>query len=329
MPLPTLVPVESLIFTRTLTVPGARAAVYRDVERGHLATVARGVYVESARWAGATPEERHRATVRAVAKLRPEVVFGGISAALTWHRPLLGTTPTRPEGVVFDESGGRSNHGVQTRTTSTPFDIEFVDGIAVTGLARALVDVGRFRRFSTAVAMLDHGLGASVAGEEFPATARVALPELEAELARGTHVGRARARLALDFADAGAGSPGETLSRIEIARGGFPRPCLQQEFRDAQGLIGYADFFWEEFRVIGEFDGHGKYLRDEFLRGRTIAEVVAAEKRREDRLRALGFLVVRWEWADLMTPQRLYLKLLDAGLRRDSSIRRADVPPRD
>jgi hypothetical protein len=329
MPLSNPLPAESLIFTRSLAVPGARAAVYRDVQRGRLTPVARGVYVETPLWNEATGEDRHRAMVRAAAELHPDVVFGGTSAGLIWKRPLLGALPPRPEGIVFDASGGRSNRGVRTRTTQTPFDIEFVDGIPVTALARTLVDVGRFARFSTAVAMLDHGLGATIAGDKFPASSRVTWPDLEAELARGTHVGRAKAKLALDFADPGAGSPGETLSRIEIARGGFPRPSLQREFHDAQGLIGFTDFFWEEFRLIGEFDGHGKYLRDVILRGRTTAEVVMAEKRREDRLRALGFLVIRWEWADLMAPQRLHLKLLNAGLRGGSSTRPQNVPPQD
>lgn len=325
----TLLPVDSLIFTRSLVVPGARASVYRDVGRGHLAAVTRGVYVEAPLWNEATYEERHRAIVRATASLHPHVVFGSLSAALIWQRPLLGAPPSRPEAIVWGASGGRSNRGVLTRTSAAPFDIEYVDGVAVTGLARTLVDVARFARFSTAVAMLDQGLGTPTLGDRSPANSRLTRAELIAELGQGTHIGRARASVALDFANPGAGSPGETLSRIEIARGGFPSPCLQQEFRDSEGLIGFTDFFWEDFRLIGEFDGQGKYLRNEFLRGRTTAEVVMAEKRREDRLRRLGFFVVRWEWADILTPQRLRLKLLEAGLRAGSSIRPMNVPPRD
>lgn len=45
-------------------------------------------------------------------------------------------------------------------------------------------------------------------------------------------------------------------------------------------------------------------------------EVVWKEKLREDRLRALGFTLVRITWSDLMSPPLLARKLLDAGVRR-------------
>lgn len=80
----------------------------------------------------------------------------------------------------------------------------------------------------------------------------------------------------------------------------------------------FGDFYWPELGLVGEFDGHGKYLREEMARGRTAAEVVMAEKAREDRLRALGLRVVRWGWADLLDPARLRRKLLAAGLRARS-----------
>jgi hypothetical protein len=327
---PALVPLESLIFTRSLVVPGSRAAVYRDVERGRLVSVARGVYAEASLWTDARPEEQHRARVRAISKLHPSLVFGSVSAALMWQRPLLGAPSTRPEAILLaTTSGGRSNRGVLTRTSTTAYEVQHVDGVPVTGLARTLVDVARSARFSTAVAMVDHGLGRATPGDISPARERLTQNELAREFGRSTHVGRARARQVLDFADGASGSVGESLSRVEIARAGFPPPCLQPEFCDAQGLIGFTDFFWPEYRLIGEFDGLGKYLREEYLAGRTTAEVVIAEKRREDRLRALGFIVVRWEWADILSPHRLRTKLLDAGLRADSSVRRMDVPPRD
>ena len=95
---------------------------------------------------------------------------------------------------------------------------------------------------------------------------------------------------------------------------GFPAPALQQRFEDSRGLIGYPDFDWEEYKLLGEFDGHEKYSQRRYLRGQTPADVVVAEKNRESRLRALGYTVVRWEWADLRTPERLIRRLHYAGL---------------
>jgi hypothetical protein len=47
--------------------------------------------------------------------------------------------------------------------------------------------------------------------------------------------------------------------------------------------------------VAGEFDGIDKYLKPEFLKGRTAAQAVVEEKLREDRIRATGAGVVRTE----------------------------------
>ena len=56
--------------------------------------------------------------------------------------------------------------------------------------------------------------------------------------------------------------------------------------------------------VLGEFDGKLKY--DELLRpGETAADAVMREKRREARLRELGFEIVRWDWDLLHQPEAL------------------------
>jgi hypothetical protein len=96
---------------------------------------------------------------------------------------------------------------------------------------------------------------------------------------------------------------------------GLPVPILQQAFYDAAGLIGYVDFWWPEFGLIGEFDGNGKYLRDELLDGRTTSEIIMEEKRRENRLRALGPRVTRWGWDTAVSLPTLAQHLAEAGLR--------------
>jgi hypothetical protein len=59
-----------------------------------------------------------------------------------------------------------------------------------------------------------------------------------------------------------------------------------------------VDFGWPELRTVGEFDGLVKY-------GRTLrpdqdpVDVLVAEKRREDALRAEDLGVTRWIWSDL------------------------------
>ena len=115
---------------------------------------------------------------------------------------------------------------------------------------------------------------------------------------------------------------GESLSRTGILLAGMPLPELQIVYPHAFGE-DRVDFRWKRrFHVrriplLGEFDGEVKYTRAEFMDGRTIEEVVWAEKRREDRLRAPGRSMARWLWADALRPERLRAVLLTAGLRPD------------
>lgn len=63
---------------------------------------------------------------------------------------------------------------------------------------------------------------------------------------------------------------------------------LPELYCDSQGKIGFADFAWKEFKILGEFDGFEKYSAQRCLKGKTPSKVVVEEKRREDRLRAKG-----------------------------------------
>lgn len=81
-------------------------------------------------------------------------------------------------------------------------------------------------------------------------------------------------------------------------------------------LLGYADFYWTHAKVVGEFDGVTKYVKAEFLEGRTASEAVVAEKNRENRIRATGLHIERWDWNELMKPGVLEGKLAAAGVPR-------------
>lgn len=99
-------------------------------------------------------------------------------------------------------------------------------------------------------------------------------------------------------ADPGAESPGESLSRLRLREWGFPEPTLQQRFV-VEGREMFVDFWWEEFGVIGEFDGRAKYRSEDLRGGLDAAGVVVEEKEREDLLRSTGARVGRWGWNDL------------------------------
>lgn len=106
--------------------------------------------------------------------------------------------------------------------------------------------------------------------------------------------GRSRrvARL-LDLVDPRIESPGESWLHLVLRDLGL-EPELQVDVRDANGLVGRVDF--RVGRTVIEFDGALKYEAQ--------AQWVA-EKRRELRLRALGYRVVRFMWDDLADPDKV------------------------
>ena len=124
-------------------------------------------------------------------------------------------------------------------------------------------------------------------------------------------------RKAARLARSGAQTPFESLSRVALMSMNLPEPQLQVPFYDADGLIGYADMYWESLRVIGEADGAVKYATREDL---------ILEKQREDRLRRAGFGVVRWMWSDIMnSPERVAAEIRAAGAAGRSAGRSAVV----
>lgn len=306
---------DHFVLTRSIE-SGRRSEFYRAARQGRYLRLAEGVFVESRAWAAMSEDARFLGRIHATALASREgILFSHFAAAALWRLPAIGEWPDKPEVTVGTGYSGPSRSAFRARQYPLPSEHVEIDGLRVTSLARTAIDMGRHAPLSSAVAMLDAALS-----EKDPRTAviaeRVTSAQLAEEFARIESArGRARCSEALELADGLSGSAGESLSRVGMHQLGLPAPILQHEFRDAAGLIGFVDFWWPEFGLIGEFDGHGKYLREEFLSGRTTAEVLIAEKRREDRLRAVGPRVTRWGWDVARSLPRLARQLHDAGLR--------------
>ncbi len=192
-------------------------------------------------------------------------------------------------------------------------DVRLVNGLFVTSLERTLIDLAATTSFASAVISMDHALGDDL-GRATPMTTKELVVE---ELNRlDLRRGRARIESVVSFAVACSGSPGESLSRVRFHELGFPAPNLQVEFIHHTGIKDRCDFDWEEFGLIGEFDGHGKYLDPRLRAGLSVDQIVIREKQREDRLRTRRPRFSRWEWRDALEPGRLLAILTDAGLPR-------------
>jgi len=208
--------------------------------------VRHGVVLPAATWRSLTVEQRHAAFVQAtVLRMKgPVAALSHTSAAALWGLPRVSSWPDRVEVISPARSSGLIvRHDLPLGGTAE------VRGLPVTSVARTVVDLGRTQDLHDAVAAADHALHHELCTRA----------DMKAEFDRldpGVP-GRARARLVLDFADGRSMSVGESLSRVQMFRLNLPRPDLQVEVRDDEGLVGFCDFGWGE--VMGEFDGRRKY----------------------------------------------------------------------
>jgi len=295
-------------------------ALARGVARGTHLRLVPGVFVEAAAWNAADRFTRFRMRFLAVATtMEPDVVFSHLTAATCLGLPVLGELPDRIDVTIPPSTGGRSSGNVR-RHAAVLSDQEIirVGGFLVTSPARTVADIARSESFTRAVATADAAL--RIKRKPSPLLTLDEFAQV-VELDRNRY-GAAKLRRVAAFATTLSDSVRESESRCLIHLAGFPAPVLQQEWRDHDGLVGYSDFWWPDHGLIGEYDGHIKYVKPEFMKGRTLSEVIEDEKRREDRMRALGPRVTRWVTTDL-TLARLTAHLTRAGLPLIRAPRRA------
>lgn len=260
---------------------GRRGRAHRErALRGELVRLAPGRFVAADEWRRATPGERHIARVKALHdRLAPRLVVSHASAAALHGLPWPGEFPVTVEVIDPLRATGQSLRSVHKRaglgrTLRTSSMV--ANGRALTDLASTVVDLAVSYPLRTSVPAVDRALARGCSSEE-----------LHAALDTSSAVQfRARAERALALGDRRSGSPGESVARVALDEVGAPPPVLQHEFRDGSGTIGFVDFWFPDQEVVLEFDGRVKYA-DAAMRvaGMTAADVLVAEKRREDRLR--------------------------------------------
>lgn len=249
----------------------------------------------------------YRELCLAVARVNPASVLSHVSAAVLHGLPTFNHQYATVHLTRLDGSAhGRRRPGLHIhRGALDAVDVGQVADARVTGPARTAVDLARTVSYERSVMVGDAALHAGVR----PADLERLL--LDARGLKG--IGAARRSVA--FWDGRSDTPGESLSRIRLTAIGLAPPVLQLEVWIEEVLIARGDFGWPEEGVIGEFDGKIKYGRAMLKKGQTSGDAVFAEKRREDRLRDLGWEVVRWTWADLSRPEEIRSRFDRAFLR--------------
>ena len=257
--------------------------------------------------------EQHLRRLRAVAMTRhKEPVFSHASAAVIHGLPLLHEQLAFIHVLAAEGVSGRSRNGVIEHERPRAGDVVRRGGFLATSVGRTVVDLAATRASFVAVTAADAAIRIQRFGSQ---TAQTTKEELFGVWERLLPFrGHTRARAVIEFANGRAESPLESISRLSIHQAEFPPPVLQWALSDADGVIGEVDFAWPELGVVGEADGEAKYLDATLRGGRSAERVVLDEKHREDRIRALGFRVVRWGWREATSPALLRARLSAAGL---------------
>ena len=291
---------HGIFLRRDAIATGLTDADLRKVVRsGEIVRIRHGAYVHAEGWDPLSAEERHVVHVRAVLLTHEDrVAVSHFSAVLVhqmdlWNAPLDRVHLTRLDAG----SGRRTNDVVHHEGLWLPGDLTEERGFPVVRPVRAALEAAYLLGAEAGLAVLDSGLRMEL----------FTVDELveQSSLMRSWPDARPL-EIIVRLADGRSGSIGESRSRYIFWRYGIPKPELQWPVFDENGkLIGYADFAWPSYGVLGEFDGKGKYTR--LLReGEDATMVVLREKDRENAMRrATRFTFHRWGWSVLDTPQVL------------------------
>jgi len=309
--------VEDFRLARDLVARGVSSDVIQSrLAQGTLTRVRRGAYSTPSE---SDPVRAHRLLLAAtLAQGHPGAVVSHGSAAVLHGLPAPRSALTHAHLSRDRASGGQRRRWVQVHAHRLdPADVVHLDGQRVTSPARTVVDLACALPLRDAVAIGDAALrgGLTTAVEVAMTLARV-----------GQRHGIGSARRAVELLDPRSESYGESVSRVVLVENGWHPEELQLDVLDLAGsLVGRVDFGWSSSGVVGEFDGRVKYGR-ELEPGRDLADVLWREKLREDRLRDLGWQVVRWVWADLEDP-RAWLERLRRAVNRGTSASPSPWPP--
>ncbi|TDW23109.1 hypothetical protein [Kribbella kalugense] len=165
-------------------------------------------------------------------------------------------------------------------------DLQLRDGIWLTTDARTTVDIARELPVREAVTTVDHVLSRGVCRAD-----------LEAVLARQRRwPGIRNARTAVALSDPRSESALESYARVVFVESGLQTPILQVQFwNGTRWLTERVDFWWPQFRTVGEADGLEKF---EAATASERRRLLRRSFERDQRLADLGLELVHFGWED-------------------------------
>jgi very-short-patch-repair endonuclease len=184
-----------------------------------------------------------------------------------------------------------------------PHHVEVRNAVPVTTVARTLFDLSAVAHPGRVARAVDTALGRRI----------VTIPELVRVTQDLARRGRSRVRvMRAILADRGVDergpeSPLEALFVELLRTAGLPQPARQVDLGDALSWIGRVDFVYRAERVVVETDGHEHHSQRLDL---------DADARRDARLAAAGWTVLRFGWEDVVGRPVQTVERLRAALTR-------------
>jgi very-short-patch-repair endonuclease len=279
-----------------ITTNGLRALV----RQGRLRRAVRGSYVGTSFESALDDDGRHLLLVRAILRAHPgEVAASHQSAAAAYGLPVLAADLRRAHVAhrrSTKETKRHVTHTVHRRQGDGAVRVE--RGLHVVSPELAVLGTAVLSGPESGIMVTDAALRSRL-------TTKQALAD-QLELMRHTP-GLASARLVVRRASPTAESGGESLSRLVLEDLGHRVVPQHRIVRSDGAFVARVDFWLPELGVVVEFDGMVKYA------GADGPAALAAEKRREDAIRRLGYGVARLVWADLFSPARVRAIVADAA----------------
>jgi len=225
----------------------------------------------------------------------PGAVLGGPSAARWWGVEVPDCGPT----VFLDQRRQPRLLGVRLlRDPLAARDVEMVDGVLVTTRARAVFDCLRLLTEKDAVNLLDRALQ-----QGWITVAELA----DRVLAHSGRLGAPRLARLTRLAGSGARSAAERIGVRLLRDAGITGWTANAPVHDDDGLIGLVDIAFEAVKLALEFDGWAYHVTpDRFT----------SDRRRQNRLVAAGWTVLRFTWRDLTERPEYVIATITAMLAR-------------